>query len=125
VDIAETASVKFMKVAKLGHFYIKKCLFHARSWRWLGDFYATFLRATIIVLHNVFTRARNALDLSIHRSNKEKEKFMKKHKGTNVAVIAKYTFDTANTFTLMKHKRMSHTHEWRHHDYYNVVLRWH
>ena len=28
------------------------------------------------------------------------------------------------TFTLMKHKLLRHTHEWRHHAHYNVVLRW-
>jgi len=35
----------------------------------------------------------------------------------------KYTLDGANTFTLMKHKHKGHTNEWRHHDYYNVVMR--
>jgi len=29
----------------------------------------------------------------------------------------------ANTFTLMKHKRIRHMHERRHHDCYNVALR--
>jgi len=28
--------------------------------------------------------------------------------------------DGANTFTLMKHKLLKHTHEWCHHDYYIV-----
>jgi len=34
-----------------------------------------------------------------------------------------YTHDAADTFTLMKHKLLRHTHERRHHAYYNVVLR--
>jgi len=37
-------------------------------------------------------------------------------------VVEKYTLDGANTFTLVKHKHKGHTHEWRHHDYYKVVL---
>jgi len=39
-------------------------------------------------------------------------------------VVVEYTHDGANTFTLMKHKLLRHTHEWRHRDYYNVLLRW-
>jgi len=35
-----------------------------------------------------------------------------------------YTLDGTNIFTLMKHKLLRNTHEWRHHAYYNVVLRW-
>jgi len=39
-----------------------------------------------------------------------------------MAVVEKHTLDGANTFTLMKHKHKGHTHEWRHHDCYDVVL---
>jgi len=39
-----------------------------------------------------------------------------------VAIVEKYTLDSAHTFTLMKHKRIRHMHEWHHHDYYNVIL---
>jgi len=41
-----------------------------------------------------------------------------------VEVVKKYTLDGANTFTLMKHKHKGHTHDWRHHYFHNVVLRW-
>ena len=59
----------------------------------------------------------------MHHSNKE-HKYMKEHEDTYVAVLEKHTLDGANRFTLMKHKHKEHEHEWRHHDYYNVVLRW-
>jgi len=40
-----------------------------------------------------------------------------------VTEVEKYTLDDANTFTFMKRKREGHTHEWCHHDYYNLMLR--
>ena len=49
---------------------------------------------------------------------------MKEHEDIYVAVVEKYTLDGATTYILMKHKHVGHTHEWRHRDYYNVVLRW-
>jgi len=51
-------------------------------------------------------------------------KYMNEQEDTYVAVVEKCTVDGAITFTLMKHKHKGHTNEWRHPDYYNVVLRW-
>jgi len=48
---------------------------------------------------------------------------MIEHEDTYVAVVEKHTLDSANIFTLMKYKYKGHTHEWRHHDYYDVVMR--
>jgi len=62
------------------------------------------------------------LNLSMHRSNMENANTWRRgyiHGGSR-----EYTLDGANTFTLMKHKLLRHTHERRHHAYYNVVLRW-
>ena len=71
---------------------------------------------------NTFTPTRNALDLTMRRSNKE-HKFMKEHEDIFVAVVEKHALDGANTFILMKHKHKGHTPEWRHQHYYDVVLR--
>jgi len=49
---------------------------------------------------------------------------MNKHKDRHVAVVEKHKLDGASTITLMKHKHKGYTHEWRHHDYYHVMLRW-
>jgi len=54
---------------------------------------------------------------------------MKEHEDRYVAVVEKHTLDGANTITLMKHKRRirgtskEHTHGWRHHGCYDIVLR--
>jgi len=33
-----------------------------------------------------------------------------------VAIVEKYTLDDAHAFTLMQHRHIRHTHEWRHPD---------
>jgi len=42
----------------------------------------------------------------------------------HLEVVKSYTLGGANTFPLMKHKYKGHTYDWRHHYFYNVVLRW-
>jgi len=37
-----------------------------------------------------------------------------------VEVAKKYTFDGANTFTLIKRKHIRHTHDWSHRYFYDV-----
>ena len=62
------------------------------------------------------------LNLSMHRSNMENANTWRRgyiHGGSR-----EYMLDGANTFTLMKRKLLRLTHEWRHHAYYNVVVRW-
>ena len=49
---------------------------------------------------------------------------MKEWEDIYVVVVEKCTLDGANTFTSIKHKHEGHTHEWGHHDYYNVALQW-
>jgi len=49
---------------------------------------------------------------------------MKEHEDRYVVVVEKHTLDSANTITLMKHKHKGHTHEWRHHGFYNTKLQW-
>jgi len=49
---------------------------------------------------------------------------MNKHDDIYVAVVEMYTLDGAITLTSMEHKHKRHANERRHHDYYNVVLRW-
>jgi len=47
---------------------------------------------------------------------------MKEHEGKYVAVVEKQTLDDTSTMTFMKHKHKGHTHEWRHHGCYNLVV---
>jgi len=72
-------------------------------------------------VYNIFTPTRNARGLIIHRSDKEHTKNMNELEDIYVEVVRKYTRYGANTFTLMKHKHKGHTHDWRHHYFYNVV----
>jgi len=39
-------------------------------------------------------------------------------------LVKKYTLHRASTFNVMKHKHKGHRHDWRHHYFYNVLLRW-
>jgi len=48
---------------------------------------------------------------------------MNEHEVIYVAVVEKYTFVGVNTLALMKYKHKGHANEWRHNDYYHVVLR--
>ena len=63
--------------------------------------------------------------LNMHRSKKEYTNSLHERRRRYVRGGSReYTLDGANTCTLMKHKLVSHKHERRHHDYYNVVLWW-
>jgi len=47
---------------------------------------------------------------------------MKEHEDRFVTVVENQSLDGANTITLIQHKHKWHTHEWRHHGYYNILL---
>lgn len=71
----------------------------------------TYFRNKLNVLLNVFTSIRNALDLSVHCSDKELTKNMNEYEDIYVAVAEMYSFDGAYAFTLMNHKNKGHTTE--------------
>jgi len=78
---------------------------------WKNTFTISHTLGKIVALRNVFTPTRNAVDLSIHRSNNE-------HISTwtnariYVALAEKYTPNGVDTCTFMKHKHKRHTREW-------------
>jgi len=53
---------------------------------------------------------------------------MKEREDRHVAVVEKHTLDGVSTIALMKHKHIQlyagkgHTHGWRHHGCYDIVL---
>ena len=53
-------------------------------------------------LYNVFTG--DAVDLSVHSSNKEHTKYMKEREDRHVVVVETHTFDRGHTITIMKHE---------------------
>ena len=59
------------------------------------------------------------------RSNMKYANIWRKSKIDTHGGSREYTLDDANTFTLMKHKLLRHTHEWHHYAYYNVVAYFH
>jgi len=61
------------------------------------------------VLCNLFTPKFKALNLSMHRNNKN-AKIRERREFIHVTVVEKYTLDGAATFTSMKHKHRRHTH---------------
>lgn len=71
----------------------------------------TYLRNKLNVLLNVFTPIRNALDLSVHCSDKVLTKNMNEYEDIYVAVAEMYSFDGVYAFTLMNHKNIGHTTE--------------
>ena len=73
-----------------------------------------------IVLSNVFNPTRKSLECIAVTL---KTQIHEGRRGYIHGGSREYTHDRANTFTLVKHKFLRHTHERRHHTYYNVVLR--
>jgi len=64
----------------------------------------SILHSCPIILYNVFTPTRNALDSSKQGTHK----YMTEHEDTYVVVVEKHTLDGTNTFLLMKRKRKGH-----------------
>ena len=85
-----------------------------------GQFCAYCIVLYCIVLSNVVTPTRKSLEFAciavtwntqIHEGRRGYI-----HRGSR-----EYTFDGANTITLMKHKLLRYTYEWSHPAYYNVL----
>ena len=72
------------------------------------------------VLHSHTQGARLCTCIAVRRNTQTHER----RRGYIRGGSRVYTLNGANTYTLMKHKLIRHTHESRHHDYFNVVLRW-
>jgi len=84
----------------------------------------SFGSSSSYVSYNAFTPTRNALEFSMRRSNKEHASTWKSTRIYTWGGLHKGVLNGANKFTSMKHKHEGYRHKWRHHDFYNIVLRW-